>query len=61
MAKAYVQLTCPECDARWEANPGDLPAPKSRFNCRTCGATRSISEFMRTTRDFEILTSFHEA
>ena len=59
MREAWIRLECPECTETWEANPADLPAPGRSFTCKHCGATRSISEFPRTQRGFEILESFH--
>lgn len=60
MTEAWVQLTCPDCQKQWESNPSDLPAPGEAFECDHCGARRSVSEFMRTQRDFTILEQFHE-
>ena len=61
MNEAYIQLSCPKCEEHWEANPGNLPAPKTPFTCNHCGTTRPTAEFARTARDFEILASFHES
>lgn len=60
MREAWVTLECPNCHETWESNPGDLPAPGEEFTCNHCGETRSISEFTKTQRGFEILESFHE-
>ncbi|TQR22547.1 hypothetical protein C9J85_04565 [Haloferax sp. wsp5] len=39
----------------------DLPAPETLFVCDDCGAERSLSEFMRTTRDLEVLQEFTDS
>ncbi|EMA11943.1 hypothetical protein C435_18759 [Haloarcula marismortui ATCC 33799] len=39
----------------------DLPAPETQFACDDCGAERSLSEFMRTTRDLEVLQEFTDS
>ncbi|MDG5777093.1 hypothetical protein VB773_21130 [Haloarculaceae archaeon H-GB2-1] len=61
MTEAWIQLQCPQCGETWEANPSKLPTPGAEFRCRHCGATRPTSEFMRATRDLEVLEAFHEA
>lgn len=60
MQEAWIQLQCPGCDKRWEANPAELPAPDGSYTCEDCDATRRVSEFPKTARDFEILESFGE-
>lgn len=55
MVRAYVQLACPSCSERWEADPAELPSPKAEFECPHCGATRHLAEFARTQRDLEIM------
>lgn len=59
MQEAWIQLKCPSCEATWEANPADLPAPDADFTCTHCGKTRRMSEFARAARDLEILRDFH--
>lgn len=59
MQEAWIQLHCPACDEQWEANPADLPEPGAEFTCGHCGETRSVVEFAKTQRDFEILEAFH--
>lgn len=61
MNEAWIELRCPNCEETWEENPTDLPAPGTEYTHGACGATRSVGEFMRSKRDFEILESFHEA
>lgn len=60
MREAFVRLLCPECNSGWEENPTDMPPPGELFECSNCGAARPTAEFMRTTRDLEILEEFHE-
>ena len=60
MNEAYVRLLCPDCQKTWGSNPGDLPESTADFECRSCGATATVAEFMRTDRDLEILKRFHE-
>lgn len=60
MNEAWIQLQCPDCEATWEADPADLPAPDADHGCDNCGATRPTGEFARSTRDFEILSEFHD-
>lgn len=60
MSEAWIQLRCPECQKSWEANPSDLPAPGTKFDCKRCGGRRPTAEFMRTKRDLDILEQFHE-
>jgi hypothetical protein len=60
MQEAWIQLACPACEETWESNPADLPAPAEEYDCKHCGHTAPVSEFMRTGRDLEILESFHE-
>jgi len=59
MQEAWLQLRCPDCDKHWEATPTDLPSPDTQFDCDGCGAERPLSEFMKTTRDLELLREFH--
>lgn len=59
MQEAWIQLQCPDCAEQWEANPSDVPEPGDALTCEHCDATRRVSEFAKTTRDFEILESFH--
>jgi len=58
MQDAWIQLQCPNCDEQWEANPADLDEPAAEFTCDHCGATNHLSEFAKTTRDFEVLEEF---
>ena len=58
MQEAWIQLDCPVCDKQWEANPANLPAPERTLTCQSCGSNRRTSEFLKTARDFEILTEF---
>lgn len=58
MVEAFVRLVCPECEKDWEANPSDLPGVRENFSCRSCHATRRLTEFMRTERDLEIVEQF---
>ena len=58
MQEAWLQLQCPACSVAWEARVSDLSAPETQFACDDCGAERSLSEFMRTTRDLEVLQEF---
>jgi hypothetical protein len=58
MTEAWIRLVCPACEAQWEANPADLPPSGEPFDCHNCGARRSVSEFPRTEREFEILEQF---
>lgn len=60
MPEAWIQLQCPDCTEHWEENPADLPDPRDELTCEHCGGDRPVSEFTRTTRDFEILQQFHE-
>lgn len=60
MVEAWIQLQCPDCGENWERNPTDLPAPDEEFACTHCGERRPTAEFMRNTRDLEILSTFHE-
>ncbi len=60
MREAYVQLLCPKCTKNWSDNPDELPGPDASFTCPDCGTTSTISEFMRTSRDLEILTRLQE-
>lgn len=55
MQEAWLQLLCPDCDKHWEATAADLPSPETPFVCDDCGAERSLSEFMKTARDLELL------
>lgn len=59
MTEAWIQLSCPDCEEHWEANPSDLPSPGREFQCPHCGASSPISEFMRAQRDLEVLQEFH--
>jgi len=59
MQEAWIQLQCPDCGEQWEANPADLPEPHRDFDCKDCEGTRPLSEFAKTTRDFEIIEEFH--
>jgi len=59
MQEAWLQLRCPDCDKHWEATPTDLPSPDTPFICDDCSEERSLSEFMKTTRDLELLREFH--
>lgn len=58
MSEAWIQLQCPNCEERWEANPSDLPEPSTSRTCEHCGASRPTAEFMKTKRDLEILEEF---
>lgn len=60
MQEAWLQLLCPDCGKHWEAAPSKLPSPETSFTCVECGAERPLSEFMKTTRDLELLREFHE-
>lgn len=60
MPEAFVRLVCPACEAHWEGNPSDLPAPDDPFGCTNCDADGRTATFMRTARDLEILEQFHE-
>jgi len=55
MQEAWLQLRCPDCTKHWESTPTDLPSPDTAFTCGGCDAERSLSEFMKTTRDLELL------
>ena len=59
MQEAWIQIQCPACEEQWEANPADLPEPGDEFTCEYCEETRTVSEFAKTVRDFEILDNFH--
>ena len=59
MQEAWIQLQCPDCGEQWETNPADLHEPDREFACEHCDATRPLSEFAKTQRDFEILEEFH--
>jgi hypothetical protein len=61
MQEAWIQLSCPTCDEQWQENPTELPKPGESFTCDHCEATRTVSEFTKTARDFEMLESFHGA
>jgi transposase-like protein len=61
MQEAWLQLQCPACSATWEAQVSDLSAPDTQFICDDCGNERSLSEFMRTARDLEVLQEFTDA
>lgn len=56
MREAYVQLLCPSCTKNWSETPENLPGPDERFLCPDCDTTSTVAEFMRTSRDLEILT-----
>lgn len=60
MREASVTLECPNCAETWDANAVDLPSPGEEFTCNHCGATRSISEFTKTQRGYEILETLNE-
>jgi len=60
MQEAWLQLHCPDCDKNWEAAPTDLPSPDTSFTCEDCHTERPLSEFMKTTRDLELLQQFHQ-
>ncbi len=60
MQEAWLQLRCPDCDKHWEAAPTALPSPETMFSCDDCGTERSLSEFMKTKRDLELLREFNQ-
>ena len=59
MQEAWIPLTCPDCGDQWEAEPSSLPRPGTDFACPYCGASRKISEFVKTERGLDILIEFH--
>lgn len=59
MNPAYVRLICPSCGDDWQENPNQLPAHDEEFTCSKCDAERRMAEFMRTSRDLEILKQLH--
>ena len=61
MQEAWLQLQCPACSVSWEERVSDLSAPDTQFDCDDCGTERPLSEFMRTTRDLEVLQEFTES
>jgi len=61
MHEAWIELQCPNCEELWEANPTELPPPTEPFGCPHCHTSRKTAEFMKTTRDLEILETFHES
>ncbi|GCF12227.1 hypothetical protein Harman_01620 [Haloarcula mannanilytica] len=61
MQEAWLQLQCPACSVTWEEHVSDLRAPDTPFDCDDCGTERSLSEFMRTARDLEVLQEFTDA
>ena len=60
MSDAFVRILCPSCGKDWQANLNKVPEPGAEMTCDDCGTTRSVSEFTRTSRDFEILAEFYE-
>lgn len=60
MQEAWLQLQCPACSDSWEERVNDLSAPDTTFTCGECGTERSLSEFMQTARDLEVLREFSE-
>lgn len=58
MVEAFVRLLCPECGKEWESSPSELPNVRRNHTCASCGATRRLSEFMRTERDLETVKQF---
>jgi DNA-directed RNA polymerase subunit RPC12/RpoP len=58
MTEAYVALVCPACNEEWEENPSDLPEPDTQFACEHCTERRHLADFLRTSRDLEIVESF---
>ena len=61
MHEAWIQLLCPDCEEVWEANPTDLQPPAEQFRCPYCDTERKTAEFMKATRDLEILETLHES
>ncbi|WP_276271832.1 hypothetical protein [Haloarcula litorea] len=59
MQEAWIELQCPDCGETWEEQPSELPAPDSSFDCAECGSTHRLAEFMKTSRDLEVLEQFH--
>lgn len=60
MREASVTLECPACSETWDEPAVDLPPTGEDFTCDHCGTTRSVSEFTRTQRGYEILRTLHE-
>lgn len=58
MQEAWLQMQCPECEENWEEKVTALSAPDTAFTCDACGTSRPLSEFMKTSRDLEILEQF---
>lgn len=58
MQEAFVDLYCPECESSWEERPHELPDPSSSWECPECGDRRSLSSFMATATDLEVVAGF---
>lgn len=59
MQATWIPLQCPACDNTWESGPESLPAPGNEFRCVECGTSRSVVEFVKTQRGWDILKEFH--
>jgi hypothetical protein len=58
MQEAWITLQCPDCEAHWEAQVGELSAPDTDFDCDACDAVHPLAEFTQTKRDLEVLQEF---
>ncbi len=59
MREAFVSLYCLVCESSWEERSHGLPEPGSSWECGGCGEERSLSEFMQTVTDLEVIAGFH--
>lgn len=61
MQTPWIPLQCPACDHTWENGPESLPEPGNDLSCVSCGTSRSVVEFVKTQRGWDILNDFHGA
>lgn len=57
MPESWINLSCPTCEKQWSTNPNDLEDLDADMVCPDCAMSAAIREFLKSSRDLEIVKS----